>query len=486
MLSNSFINKNFTTWDEAFRSLAPEVRQESVRVAEYTQVLYKQAVKNGWGTDSEKWPDRMLAAYDELAFKCGLYHQLGKAYLPMENQSLRKDFTQEEMEFFVQYTEAGAQLVDSLQAKFDTGRGWGKNRTAKKLENIPDMMIMESCAMHLERYDGTGWPAQLSGEDVSPVAYIVGLAKEFDRVVTKTKSENPFDETFVAFINRSDNAFPRELLAAMKKVKTKFREIFDKYIQYSLALTPTVPLVDKREDRPLGLAFKAMVNPATQKPVFYMADPWFGLEVTKTETDKPGNTISALFKRRGILADVCKYFLYEVCDTVLRTENCKLNINGVILNMLPEFYALVDQTEAFDDLFRDQPVDMAHLYLTVAENVVINSPKSVTENIKKYTSHGINIVMTDYHPGRLPVEKIQEYGFKYVLLAKEACAEESLAKDVSMLGRQGIGVLRGETDPGLLENLKNTEILAYIDSDAVSMSEDVLIRESLARENALV
>lgn len=487
MLNDSCNKQHFNTWDEAFKGLAPLVRQESIRVAEYTRALYVQAVKSGFYADSEKWQERMHNSYDELAYKCGLYHQLGKAYLPQEFQCWRNDFTQEQFAEYEKYTTDGAQLVEYLQTKNSKSFGWGRNRAPQKVENIPDLMIMESCSMHMERYNGTGYPAHLSGDNISPIAYIVGLAKEFDRIATGIKSENPFDEAFLAVTNSTD-AFPPELVNDFKKVKLKFKEIFEKYIQYSNALTNTVPLVDKREDRPMGLAYRAVVDLSAQKPIFYFADSWFGIEVTKTETDKPGNTLAALFKRRGILAEVCRYFLYEACDTVMRTENCKLGLCGIIFNIFPEFYGLTNQTEMFGELFRDQPVDKNHLFLTVPENVVINSPKSTIENIKRYISNGINIILTDYHPGRMPVEKIQEYGFKYVIPAKELYGEESLAKDISMLHRQGIGVICGEADTAeLIEWVKNTDALGCIDAvNGVSVNEETIIREGLASENTLI
>ena len=35
--------KKIRSWDDAFRELAPAVRQQSVRVADYTQVLFERA-----------------------------------------------------------------------------------------------------------------------------------------------------------------------------------------------------------------------------------------------------------------------------------------------------------------------------------------------------------------------------------------------------------------------------------------------------------
>ena len=41
--------KEYETWDEAFRGLAPVVRQQSVRVAAYTQALFVQACAGSFG-----------------------------------------------------------------------------------------------------------------------------------------------------------------------------------------------------------------------------------------------------------------------------------------------------------------------------------------------------------------------------------------------------------------------------------------------------
>ena len=489
MFNFSLKKKNYDTWDEAFRGLAPVMRQESVRVAEYTQALYIAAVRSGYCADSKKWQDRMQFTFGELAFKCGLYHQLGKAYLPVELQVLRNDFTKNELEEYKKYTTDGAELVEHLQRKTErTSRLWGRNNDPDRLkENIPLTMIMESCSMHMEKADGTGFPEGLKEDEISPIGYIVGISKEFDRLVTKTKSENPFDEAFGA-ITANTAAYPAELIAVLKKLKDNFKEIYLKYIQYSQTIPATVPLVNKREDRPMGLAYRAMINPHTKRPVLYMADSWFGQEVLKTEIDKPGNTINALFKRTGIIGDVCKYMLYEACDTVLRMENCRLDVGGVVYNIFPEFYSLVNQMELFQQLFEDQPIDSNHLMLTVAENVVINSPKSTQENIKRYIRNGVNIILTDYHPDRFPLEKIQEFGFRYVSPAKEMYGRPALAKSIAVLHRNGLDVIATDVDnEEMAEWMKENDVLCFIDSSTgISVNEDTLIRDCLLIENEMV
>ena len=97
MLEQDWKRKEYETWDEAFHGLAPVIRQQSVRVAAYTQVLFVQACESGFAADTEKGRQQITSKYADLAYKCGLYHQLGKALVPPEYQIWRNDFTEEEV-----------------------------------------------------------------------------------------------------------------------------------------------------------------------------------------------------------------------------------------------------------------------------------------------------------------------------------------------------------------------------------------------------
>ena len=92
MTTNS-INWNYQSWEEAFKALVQAVRQQSVRVASYTQVLYAQACASSFSKQWKEGAIRISAKNVELAYKCALYHQIGKALLPPELQVWRNDFT---------------------------------------------------------------------------------------------------------------------------------------------------------------------------------------------------------------------------------------------------------------------------------------------------------------------------------------------------------------------------------------------------------
>ena len=213
MSGQEWKRKDYKTWDEAFKGLSPAVRQQSVRVAAYTQELFVQACADSFGTQTPDGAERMKGQYADLAYKCGLYHQLGKALVPPEYQLWQRDFTDEEQAVYRKYTTDGRLLVASLQEKSvrakEKRRGEGMETPTK---NIPWLMLRESCQQHMERWDGSGYPQGLMGGAISPVAQIVGLAKELDRLAAETKSETPFDEACGTLISQAGTAWAPELI----------------------------------------------------------------------------------------------------------------------------------------------------------------------------------------------------------------------------------------------------------------------------------
>ena len=236
MKEQKWKRKEYETWDEAFRALAPIIRQQSVRVASYTQVLFVQACASSWGRHTPEGVERMNGKYAELAYKCGMYHQIGKALVPTEYQILQRDFTDEEIAVYRKYTTDGRQLVARLQEK--TLRAKAKRLGTEEMatENIPWLMIRETCQQHMERYDGSGYPDGRRGDEISPIAQIVGLAKELDRLASETKSETPFSEAYDYLVGLSGTVYSPELIKVLEKAHDKCREVYEKYIQPSTKL----------------------------------------------------------------------------------------------------------------------------------------------------------------------------------------------------------------------------------------------------------
>ena len=481
----NWTRKEYETWDEAFRGQTAAVRRQSVRVAAYTQALFVQACSLKFGTATPDGQERMRGEYADLAYKCGMYHQLGKALVPPEYQLWRSDFTEEEIAVYRKYTTDGRLLVADLQDRVTRAKEKRKGTFVEQpTQNIPWLMIRETCQQHMERYDGSGYPDGCKGEQISPIAQIVGIAKELDRLASETKSETPFEDAFEVLIAQSGQLWSMELIAVLKAAKSKCRAVYNKYIYYTMTLPKTIPLVEKRKDRPIGLSYRPLVSDKEGNVAAYEAESWFSGIAGRPGETETAEELADMLKRTDLVADVSAYFLYEAADAVVRMENCKLDRKGIVLKMLPAFYGLGSQLQRINQMFKDQGIEKDKLLLTIPEQVVKNASKATLEIITRYLRNGINLLLDDYHPETFTAQQLQQMGFTHVRFAPELNLQLNTANAMAELRRKGFTLIGGAADtPDALSWLLDCGV-AYAGGTmtGVKVTEDELIRDALALE----
>lgn len=476
----------YASGDEAFRGLSPIVRQQSVRVAAYTQALFVSACKLRFGVDTKEGEARMRGQYADLAYKCGIYHQIGKALVPPEYQIWQEDFTDEEKAVYKKYTTDGRLLVAALQEKTTRAKEKRKGEYVGEAptRNVSFLMLREACEQHMERYDGSGYPAGLKGDEISPIAQIVGLAKELDRLASETKSEDPFPLAVDAIVKGAGSAWSPALVAVLEHAKEACLAVYQKYIEYTRTLPKTIPLIDKRAGRVMGLSYRPMVSDEQGTVPMYEATPWFGGVADAPDETETAEELRELFKRLGIVEEVSRYFLYEATDALVRIDNCKLSINAILLNMLPDFYLSGTQLQKLLQVFEDQKLEKERLWLTVPEEILKTCSKTNLEIIRRYPRNGFVLMVDGYHPDELLPETLLEYGIKHVRIAPELYMQQDTANRIRILEKQGFTVVGGNAD--------SPETLAWLCACGVCCSsgtmtgipvnEDELILDSLARE----
>ena len=488
MREKSWKRKEYETWDEAFRGLAPMIRQQSVRVAAYTQVLFLQAVKLHFGANTADGQERIKGQYAELMYKCGLYHQLGKALVPPEYQIWQQDFTEEEAAVYKKYTTDGRLLVSNLQergarAKLKRGTEW----TERPTKNIPWLILRECCEQHMERWDGSGYPYGRLGSDISTAAQIVGLAKELDRIAAETKSEEPFEVAFQTLVAASGKAWSSELIEVLKAAKDNCYAVYCKYIHYTRTIPKTIPLVERRPDRIMGLSYRPMASVEESYITMYEATPWFGGVPEQPDETESATDLRDLFARTNLVEDLSWYFLYEATDTLLRMQNCSLRLEGLLLELPSGFYQLGTQLQKFNTLFTDQPVEKKRLLLTVPFELLRSVSKTQLEIIGRYLRNGICLVVDDFRPDEAwPAAKLAEMGFTHARISPELYQTpegQTAIQDLRLCGMTVLG-----------KNADSPEIFAWLNSCGVqcssgmlcgiSVSEDEMILDTLDREQA--
>lgn len=475
----------YDTWDAAFKALLPVVRQQSVRVAAYARELFVQACAMSFARHTPEGQERIHGRYADVIYKCGMYHQLGKALVPPEYQVWQEDFKPEEEGLYRKYTSDGRILVAMLQVRGAKSRFWKKGDFEElPTDNIPWLMIRECCQQHMERWDGSGYPEGRKGDQISAPAQIVGLAKELDILVSGTRSETPFVEAMDLLISQSGTLWNPELIEVLKAAREKCYEVYQKYIHYSLTLPRTIPLVERSKDRALGLSYRPILGSLNGRIIAYEATPWFAGIL-----DRPGEVerladVASMLHTTGIAGEVSFYFLYEATDTILRMNNCKLDVNTLLLQMPDEFYSSTSHLKGLTQLFEDQPVDRKDLWLTISEQVLLNANKATAENIARYVRNGMILVLDGFHPEAWEPEKLKELGIRYLRLAPEVCMQSDTADSIGILKTWGFSILGGEVD--------SREMLGWlVDNGAEAVcgpitgpmsTEDEMIRDCIVRQ----
>ena len=476
---------DYDTWDAAFKALVPSVRQQSVRVASYARELYVQACAMSFAKHTPEGQERIHGRYADVIYKCGMYHQLGKALVPPEYQLWQEDFTEEEQKLYQKYTSDGRTLVSMLQLRGAKSRFWKKEKFEEQpTDNIPWLMIRECCEQHMERWDGSGYPAKRKGDRISAPAQIVGLAYELDVLASGTRSENPFDEAMELLISQSGTQWNPALIEVLKAAREKCHEVYQKYIHYTLTLPKTIPLVERNPDRTMGLSYRPILGSKNGQIVAYEATPWFAGILERPGEIERLSDIAPLLKSTGLTVETTFYFLYEAADTILRMQNCKLDVSTLVLHIPDDFYAQGSKLKNFVQLFEDQPIEKEKLWLTVSEQVLQNANKATLENITRYVRNGLVLVLEDFHPEAWEPEALKELGIQYLSLAPDACMKQETAESMQILKTWGFRLMGCQVDS--MDNLAwlidcGAESVCGPITGAMVM-EDEMIRDSIVRQ----
>lgn len=84
----------------------------------------------------------------------------------------------------------------------------------------------EICHWHHERYNGTGYPDRLEGEQIPISAQVVGLANVYDSLLTGGRGKNPlsYEEAVEVLENDASGAFNPLLLRCLSDVRIRIRD----------------------------------------------------------------------------------------------------------------------------------------------------------------------------------------------------------------------------------------------------------------------
>lgn len=152
------------------------------RMSHYSSLL---AIRSGWSDDDAN-----------LLVDAAKMHDIGKLGIPDSILNKPGKLTTREFEIMKQHTEIGARIL----------KGSGSTRL---------MMGAIIAKTHHERYDGSGYPGRLVGDEIPVVGRIVAIADVFDALMSARSYKKAWtlDETLAAMRADAGTHFDPELLA---------------------------------------------------------------------------------------------------------------------------------------------------------------------------------------------------------------------------------------------------------------------------------
>jgi len=152
---------------------------------------------------------KKMGVPDPVVRKLYLYaplHDIGKAGIPHDILAKPGSLTKQEFDVVKKHVEIGAKLIKTVDV---------------------DPLALDLILYHHERWDGKGYLAEVSGDNIPLVARITALADVLDAMLSKRAYKNamPFDEVAIAIEADAGTRFDPAVVAAFTANKELFRDI---------------------------------------------------------------------------------------------------------------------------------------------------------------------------------------------------------------------------------------------------------------------
>lgn len=174
-----------------------------MRIKGYTRILLDYA-NDIYGTDFTTDEMNVISSASAM-------HDIGKVAIPDSILLKPGRFTPEEYETMKKHTVLGCDIIEAM-----------KDIQDKSYYNYS----YEICRHHHERYDGSGYPDGLKGDEIPLAAQIVSLADVYDALVNKRcyKKAFSYEKAYQMITNGECGLFSPKLLQCFEKARPRMEE----------------------------------------------------------------------------------------------------------------------------------------------------------------------------------------------------------------------------------------------------------------------
>jgi putative two-component system response regulator len=177
------------------------------RVQSYLKILVQGLMDSGlYAEITRNWDIDLLLQSSQL-------HDIGK--ISIDDSILRKksQLTPEEFEKMKQHTTLGVKIIEKIEAE------------SSSCDFLNYAKIFAST--HHEKWDGTGYPNGLSGENIPLLGLLLAITDVYDALTSKRPYKDPLshEEAAQIIISKKGSHFSPILVEVFVMVSNKFREV---------------------------------------------------------------------------------------------------------------------------------------------------------------------------------------------------------------------------------------------------------------------
>ena len=189
----------------------PETGFHLERVRNYCRALALNLYENN------KYADVVDPDFIRLIYSSSPMHDIGKVGIPDSILQKPGRLTPEEFEFMKKHTNIGGDTIEAVLKEFPHARY---------------LRVAYDIAMsHHEKWDGSGYPRGLCGEDIPVSARVMAVADVYDALTSKRVYKDAFshEKTCEIILNDSGTHFDPVIIDSFLEVAEEFRDIRSSY-----------------------------------------------------------------------------------------------------------------------------------------------------------------------------------------------------------------------------------------------------------------
>lgn len=194
-----------------------ETGEHIARTSIYVKMLSKFCKLN------DVYPDKINNEFIDLMYSVSPLHDIGKVIIPDKILKKPGKLTAEEFEIMKKHASYGGEVVKDILS------GIGDENYISFASDI--------AMYHHERWDGTGYPYGLKGDEIPLSARIMAIADVYDALISERCYKRPYayDESFKIIEEGRGTQFDPKLVDIFIKYKDQFAEnmerMIDQYIK---------------------------------------------------------------------------------------------------------------------------------------------------------------------------------------------------------------------------------------------------------------